>query len=42
MKFSHIRHTPKTTRAYESSDGGTPSPARFRTKRACTNDKNEK
>ena len=34
---SRIRHTPKTTRAYESSDGGTPSPARFRSKRNCNN-----
>ncbi|CAF2353860.1 unnamed protein product [Rotaria sp. Silwood2] len=38
---NRIRHTPKTTRAYESSDGGTPSPARFRSKRYCTNEANE-
>ncbi|CAF2975682.1 unnamed protein product [Rotaria sp. Silwood2] len=30
---NRLRHTPKTTRAYESSDSGTPSPARFRSKR---------
>jgi len=30
---NRLRHTPKTTRAYESSDNGTPSPARFRSKR---------
>lgn len=32
---SRLRHTPKTSRAYDSSDGGTPSPARFRSKRNC-------
>ena len=41
-KSSRIRHTPKTTRAYESSDGGTPSPARFRSKRNCNNETHEK
>ncbi|CAF5035524.1 unnamed protein product, partial [Rotaria socialis] len=29
------------TRAYESSDGGTPSSARFRSKRYCANETNE-
>ncbi|CAF0895104.1 unnamed protein product [Adineta steineri] len=38
---NRIRHTPKTTRAYESSDGDTPSPARFRSKRNCNNETNE-
>ncbi|CAF1569175.1 unnamed protein product [Rotaria sp. Silwood1] len=36
---NRLRHTPKTTRTYESSDNGTPSPARFRSKRNC-NDEN--
>ncbi|CAF1484867.1 unnamed protein product [Rotaria magnacalcarata] len=38
---NRIRHTPKTTRAYESSDGGTPSSARLRSKRYCANETNE-
>ncbi|CAF1037680.1 unnamed protein product [Rotaria sordida] len=36
---NRLRYTPKATRTYESSDSGTPSPARFRSKRNC-NDKN--
>jgi len=38
-----IRHIPKTTRAYESSDGDTPSsPARYRSKRNCNNDNSQR